>query len=368
MNNTITLSQLILRLAKVAGCDTTTSRRFLRSFFATVEEALIHGETVTVRGIGTFRPVAGIEPGAPVKVAFMPDAALAKEINAPFEMFEPVELADGVDFSEVDNKEAEPAAPVAVAAPEPASEPAPEPEPEPAPESEPVPAAATEPVVIREDIEETINIVHDPVPAPSAFEPEVAEEVAEVYPEAEAKAEVKPEGGNSKLWLIGGAIIVLGGLIGFLAALLATADDDSDTTPFIEESIETPAPADTVAIIEEVAVEDIAAANEPQAAAAPAVEPEPTPAAPAPAAKEPVYDTVSASNYLATMARKYYGKSGYWVFIYQANADKLSNPNRISPGTRVLIPELSSFAEPTEKETTRKAELLRQELNRKYGN
>ena len=38
MNNTVTFSQLITRLAKVAGTDTNTSRLYLRSFFALIEE------------------------------------------------------------------------------------------------------------------------------------------------------------------------------------------------------------------------------------------------------------------------------------------------------------------------------------------
>jgi len=43
MNDVITLSQLITRLARVTDTDTNTARRFVRSLFAAVEEQLMAG-------------------------------------------------------------------------------------------------------------------------------------------------------------------------------------------------------------------------------------------------------------------------------------------------------------------------------------
>jgi len=100
MNNTVTLSQLITRLAKVADTDTNTSRRFLRTFFGAIEEALIEGESVNIKGIGTFRRSSDSTFGSSTGMSFIPDEQLAKELNAPFEMFQAVELADGVVFPE----------------------------------------------------------------------------------------------------------------------------------------------------------------------------------------------------------------------------------------------------------------------------
>ena len=60
--------------------------------------------------------------------------------------------------------------------------------------------------------------------------------------------------------------------------------------------------------------------------------------------KAPVYDTVSPSRYLTTIARDHYGRKDYWVFIYEANTDRLNHPNRISPGTQVVIPDLGDGA------------------------
>ena len=74
-------------------------------------------------------------------------------------------------------------------------------------------------------------------------------------------------------------------------------------------------------------------------AAAPA--PAPTPAAPV--APEPVYETIDSRNYLSVIARRHYGVQSFWVFIYEANADVLHDPDRIAPGTRVVVPPLESL-------------------------
>ena len=44
---------------------------------------------------------------------------------------------------------------------------------------------------------------------------------------------------------------------------------------------------------------------------------------------------------LSSLARKYYNNTYCWVYIYMANRDKISNPNAITPGTTLAIPELT---------------------------
>jgi nucleoid-associated protein YgaU len=62
-----------------------------------------------------------------------------------------------------------------------------------------------------------------------------------------------------------------------------------------------------------------------------------------PATAEPKYDMVSENSFLTTLAGKYYGEKDYWVYIYEANSDILKHPDRIKPGTRVLIPDLGDI-------------------------
>lgn len=43
---------------------------------------------------------------------------------------------------------------------------------------------------------------------------------------------------------------------------------------------------------------------------------------------------------LAQIARRWYGEPEYWVYIYEANADKIANPQQVAPGLLVMIPDL----------------------------
>lgn len=130
MNNTITLSQIIARLAKITDSNPLTARTFLRTFFSEIEKGLKNGEEVRIKGIGTFRRTD--DPLAPHPVIFIPGRTISEEINQPFSMFEPVELSDDISEEELgawkddsaDGKTME-----EIAKPEPRDEPAHEEEP-----------------------------------------------------------------------------------------------------------------------------------------------------------------------------------------------------------------------------------------------
>lgn len=81
-------------------------------------------------------------------------------------------------------------------------------------------------------------------------------------------------------------------------------------------------------------------------------------------AAEPAYDTVSTSRFLTTIARDHYGRKDYWVFIYEANTDILRHPNRIPPGTRVVVPDLGDHAALDAATRARARELAREIYNR----
>lgn len=58
---------------------------------------------------------------------------------------------------------------------------------------------------------------------------------------------------------------------------------------------------------------------------------------------QPVYDVVTQRVFLTTLAGKHYGEKELWPYIYQANKGKLKHPDRIPPGTRLIIPPKSSL-------------------------
>ena len=57
----------------------------------------------------------------------------------------------------------------------------------------------------------------------------------------------------------------------------------------------------------------------------------------------PVYDIVSTTRYLTTMAQQHYGDFNFWPIIYKENQAILGHPDRIKPGTKVVVPPLSKY-------------------------
>lgn len=47
------------------------------------------------------------------------------------------------------------------------------------------------------------------------------------------------------------------------------------------------------------------------------------------------------STTLSRLARQYYNNTYCWVYIYIANKDKIGNPNKLTPGIKLTIPELT---------------------------
>jgi len=65
----------------------------------------------------------------------------------------------------------------------------------------------------------------------------------------------------------------------------------------------------------------------------------PTPSAPAASGPgESVSYTVQKDDTLQKIAKKFYGSYGKWTRVYEANKDKLKNPNFVRPGTVLTIP------------------------------
>lgn len=90
----------------------------------------------------------------------------------------------------------------------------------------------------------------------------------------------------------------------------------------IVDSIDTHMAADTVASRTEAAVTESA-----KPADKPAV----------------VTDTVRTGNFLSRMARRFYGNSHFWVYIYEENRAKITNPNNVPEGTVVVIPPAEKY-------------------------
>jgi nucleoid-associated protein YgaU len=73
-----------------------------------------------------------------------------------------------------------------------------------------------------------------------------------------------------------------------------------------------------------------------------AITPEQLKPAPVPAEPKQVVHFVGKSETLSDISRKYFGTPGQWKLIYEANKDKMSSPDQLRPGVRLIIPAAPS--------------------------
>lgn len=355
MKNTVTLSQLITRLAETAKIDNNTSRRFIKALFDTITRQLEAGETVEIKGVGTFEAV---DRDGRRSVTFTPDAALAAELNRPFEMFQAVELAPDVDFdAEMPEEATESAEPSESSENSENSENSEHSEhsessensehsehsehsessensessehsesSEPSEEPQPVSWVAATPV---------------PFPAPpgAQTEPYEADNAPAEDPEEVPAAQ---PGKRFWIWAVVGLLVAIG--IGYAAAVFYVPVTPQPRTETVEEPLPAPEEVDPATLAPatpspEAEASVTAPVAETTAKPAPVADTAEQPAAASKA--EPVYDTVEVS--LIRLAKKHYGENLFWVYIYEANTDVIHNPNTIRPGTRVVIPDRSTF-------------------------
>ena len=126
--------------------------------------------------------------------------------------------------------------------------------------------------------------------------------------------------------------------IAFAVAALLYLDNYAYIT-ITRNKIETvrPAKEEVVEIVDSIdtriAVDTITSRTE-------AAETEPAKPADKPAV---VTDTVRTGNFLSRMARRFYGNSHFWVYIYEENRAKITNPNNVPEGTVVVIPPAEKY-------------------------
>jgi hypothetical protein len=66
---------------------------------------------------------------------------------------------------------------------------------------------------------------------------------------------------------------------------------------------------------------------------------------------EPIHE----GSRLAWMAKRYYGSKIYWPYLYDANRDRLTDPNVIEVGTPIRVPKLTAAQRDTTNAQTRAA-------------
>ena len=362
MNTKITFVELVDMIAESTSTTKRVCELFVKELFATVSQALIDGEQVKIKGIGTFK-VARMKPrkgvdvntGEPIqieshnKLTFTPDKSLAEAINQPFAQFETVVLDDDVTDEKLaaideEHPSAIPETPIITNdiggtladefpefheplpatepdeffVPEPIGSPKPvqeekqklEPAPEPEPEPEPMPAKVIEPepVAVESEPVKTAEpkpvkpVLEEPEPVDNFYRPEprnVYTPTQEQIDSASAKSKLK-----RWLWALLAALVL--GILGWL--IFGGSDNGNKQNA---ESSQEIAPVDSDATTVE--------------------------------ASSVITDTVTSKIVLSTLSDRYYDSPWFWVYIYEENKNIISDPNNVKPGTIVVIPPAEKY-------------------------
>ncbi|MBR5674566.1 MAG: HU family DNA-binding protein [Muribaculaceae bacterium] len=391
MNSKITLVELARLMAQATSTTSRVCELFLRELFATVSQALIDGENVKIKGIGTFKVTAvkprksvNVTTGDPMeikgynKVSFTPDKKLAEALNQPFAQFETVFLNDAVsdeklaeidahypsafDENNVDLTQSavseelnQPVnAPEPIPEPEPVPEPIPEPEPVPEPEPEPVaepePEPSPEPLMVPEPELESVAD-EEPVgqKALAAFGVPVSREKEQEPPVLSREEQVQEASAP---------------VVEHEASpVVESAPEPDDTDDYFYR----PAPRNTYTPTQEQLTKYRSSKNRRWLWLLPAlllvgvliwlfargggkgesaqegavIEMADTIAD----VEEPavITDTVTTKIVLSTLSDKYYDSPWFWVYIYEENKAIINDPNNVPPGTAVVIPPAEKY-------------------------
>ena len=371
MNNKISFPELVELLSKSTNASKKTCEAFLKSFFGAIEDALAAGETVKIKNLGVFK-VAKVEARKSVhvntgeeieipehnKIIFTPDKSLADAVNGAFAEFETIELDDdAVEAIEgIDNEAPEtpevPQVPEIPEVPQPQNE-APETKSEGDCPTPPLPPEAPQPEAEPEP-EAPETPVQTPAPV-SAFIPPAnidTDDTAEEPDDDENDDdESRPSGKAAFFWgiitgFVASCILFFAISIAVGFPLVITSSEKEEDEPIEEVKAPEATAADTTTVA--IATTEVAPA-------------------PAPHAKTEKLrtDTVGRTRFLTTMAREYYGDFRFWVYIYQENKSVINNPDKIKPGTVVVIPDAAKYGiDANNPESVKRAEALSKEIQK----
>lgn len=390
--------EIVDLVAAKASVSKRAAEEFLKVMISTIEEALLAGDVVKIKNLGTFklqwnepRKSVNVQTGEDIilsgyhKVSFTPDAQLRDQVNEPFAHLEALQL-DGEPV--VQAVEHEPVLDPLRTLNEQAfeiknildeikglssksqdfvnEELDVEIEEQIEDEVPPQIQEIAEPIFEIEKNEEEIEEHKEEVTQTVLHsEPEVVEEVVFIEPEIEPIAEtspeteteivlplevVKPKKRYGWIWVLI-VLFLLGGVgVGFyyfyppaketankIAERVSFADIHNTISAWftpkpkkVAEPVTVVIPKDTTAM--DTIAEDIAPIDSLQLLFDnPRVYTEYL-------GTERIHD----GSRLTTMSKRYYGSKDFWVYIYEANRENISDPDHIPVGTIIKIPKLDS--------------------------
>lgn len=333
MENKLGLAAFAQRLSIASGKPRKLCEDFIKEMFTLCSETLEKGDNIRIKGFGTFKTIeteskdiVSVASGekktieAHKKVVFTAAKELAEKINSPFELFETIELDDDVEQTaeyqseintELDSRNSEH-------------------EDEISNENN-----VAEPILEAGSVEEgeDDDITSEAYSSteyvlPNSEERERNNEVNlpvyyENYPEDNKKFGRGFLWGCVSMFALCLLIFTLGCFFDWWPENLGRFGQVEGNKINTENQITNDA---NKVPVEEISItgEDIQSPSEDK--------------------EEPkVYDTVSTTRYLTTIAREHYGNFNFWPYIYEENKAILGHPDRITPGTKVVVPPLSKY-------------------------
>lgn len=357
---------LVALLALKSGVTKEKSEQFIKEFSKLIFDTLTAGEEVKIKSLGSFRIMnvdtrrsVNISNGEEIiipehkRIVFVPSKEIAEIINAPFSMFESVELNPDAELEilsagdpekQDDTGEQEILAGVHTVnenqkkEEDPKEEEAVEENTSEKPDAEADDFSADQP----DSGEETLTSESD-----SWEDAEVTEPIIEERPK---------RGGMKFFWgFICGlllAMLIVG--IGYLFFFQKTGNEKgmscqtssvtaTDNDSIVAKTVNNSA-SDTileeVKVVDEQEVDKEAIENEESIVVSKVDEAAKVATRPS---DEIIKDVIGPQNYLTTMAQRHYGNFNLWPIIYEENKKILGHPDRIKPGTAVVIPPLSKY-------------------------
>lgn len=378
MNNKIAFPELVDTIAELTNTSKRVSELFLKELFGVVKERLEQGELVKIKNLGTFKVTeiaarksvnvnTGEEMEIPAhrRVSFTPDKMLAEAINTPFEGFETVVLDDNIteddlnELSTMDNDIVEEKKEVAeigskeILPPPFVSETISEEEEIGLDEKK----QENELIDTNEVVLENTEIIETTVGKEDTEENNKKEEhhnedttkSSSVFSssdigENEYEEEVKNEKRKSFIWGFFGGILAC-----IIIGVVAIAVCESCFGDFITHTEVEKVQSDTIA---QKTVPDDTVLLKSDTVNVTELE-----------ISKVVTDTVRSNYFLTKMSRKYYGRYEFWVYIYEENKAKISNPNKVSPGLVVVIPPKEKYGiDKNDEESVKKAKELAEKI------
>lgn len=424
MNSKLTLPDLIAALSENANVSRSLSERFIKTLFSIVADTVINGENIKIKGLGTFkvsdveeRKSVNVNTGSEMiipahrKISFSPDKTLSEVINAPFSLFEAVELDDEVseqmlaqadDVSEAHDtttqhdhnacitghsemiSESENGTdvldPATMENSDDDTQSTLECEIDTENEQTSPTTDSVEPIDDTEDNAKALDSTPSSESTTHSSESNASETESQHPIEQSLSAqgnrqndslssheEIKTDDKKVEIHVHSPECHAphfrRGIYIGIIVAAAVLLIIMTGWRLLLPESFcfvtNTALPQSQKEIISKAAIPatPAAEANKPdldadtaiyQKAAIQPIEPgSDESAAPTEASdsQEPpkVYDTITRKRFLTTMAKEHYGNYNLWPFIYDENRDHLGHPDRIKPGTKVIIPPASKY-------------------------